>query len=139
MLSALAVLSACKKPDADLLHLESATDDVASVEVEIDYKVERRNNVPRRQLKVDLENGAPGKVYQVTIDGQALGQFTVDPSGEGEFELGDGPNHTHFPESFKHPKPGSAVEVGDAFKGTFQMKEDEPKEDKDPEKPAATP
>jgi hypothetical protein len=116
------LLSACSKPNARLVDLVAEFGDPKSVNGEANYELKRRNDIIKREFELELENGKPGSVYEVTIDGVRIGEVKIDAAGEGKLGISDSGVEARFAEDFVEPKVGSVIKIGDIFEGPLQAK-----------------
>ena len=101
-----------------LVHLEASLGGTGSVLGKVEYKVKGQQGSTSRGFEVELEQGKPGDVYTVALDGIALGQITIGADGEGDLEFSD--DGEPFPENFPEPRAGSVLNIGDLVEAKLE-------------------
>jgi hypothetical protein len=96
-----------------LTHLESRFEGANGTVGEISYKIEDLAGQVCKEFQLEVEDGEPGREFEVTVDGVKIGTITLDDEGEGDLRIGRG--EVEFPKEFRNPKPGSVVKVGQQF------------------------
>ena len=71
------------------------------------------------EFEIEIENGKPGEIHAISIDGVPLGMLILDMDGEAELELG-GDEGDEFPDGFPEPKEGSIVRIGNDIQLTLK-------------------
>jgi hypothetical protein len=112
----------CSKPNQKLVDLVAEFGRPNSVHGTANYELKRKSDVIKREFELELENGKPGSVHEVTIDGVRIGEVTVDATGEGKMGVSDAGTDSRFPEDFVAPKVGSVIKIGNIFEGPLQEK-----------------
>lgn len=85
---------------------------------QVRYLERFKNGRLLRRFKAELEDGEPGDVHQVVVEGFVVGSIVLDDFGEGELELrteafiDDPDDGDPIPDAFPSLLPGDVVQVG---------------------------
>jgi hypothetical protein len=104
------------KPNAEkegtLLELGGRFGSPTALRSEASYKSKRKLGVVTKELKLEVDDAAPGTTYAVTIDGAAIGKMVTNEKGDAELNLVEN-KEQKFPTGFSEPKAGSVIRIGE--------------------------
>jgi len=87
---------------------------------EAGYEIETEHGVTRQEFKVEVEQAQPG-VYEVQVDGVAVGEISVDGRGKGRLKLATHPegDELPIPADFPDIGTGSVISISNGLTGTM--------------------
>lgn len=104
--------------DGSTLQIDLTGTGTMTGRMEFEQKLTTTGAVTKSEFEVDIWNGVPGTVKNVTVDGIVVGTMTINARGYGKLRLTSAAGLNSYPANWPGIKNGSVVAVGTDVTGT---------------------